>query len=121
VRTGGGLPGKLGWLALVAAVTLLGLAYDPEENEVGFFVVLTGAFLAVGGLLPGIMHRGLGLFALLSGGVALLERFTNLPYGGDAYLAFGGCVALVGLALYQMFRPDRVGRETAVFDTDSQD
>lgn len=121
VRTGGGVAGKVGWLALVAVVTLVGLVYEPEENDVGFFVVLTGAFLAVGGLLPGIMHRGLGLFALLSGGLALLERFTNLSHGGDAILAFVGCLALVGLALYQMFRPDKVGRETAIFDSDDED
>ncbi len=123
VKTGGGLLPILGWMALTALGTLLGLVYDPETNDVGFMVVLTGMFLAVAGLLPGIMHRGLGIFALLSGLVALGHRVVHALEAyrvEEAWTSTAGCALLVGLALYQIFRSDRKGRETALFDSDSE-
>lgn len=123
VKTGGGVLPILGWMALVALGTLLGLVYDPKTNDVGFMVVLTGMFLAVAGLLPGILHRGLGVFALLSGLVALGHRVVHALDAyrvEEAWTSTAGCALLVALALYQIFRSDRKGRETAVFDSDSE-
>ena len=125
-----GILAILGWLTACVIATLLGLCWEPKVNDVGFMVVLTGMFVFLSGLLPGMLHRGLGLFGLLSGAVALIHRASHLieprVWSTDykfwpASFATLGCSLLVGLSLYQMFRKDRPGQEMVMFDEDLAD
>ncbi|MFN8609416.1 MAG: zinc ribbon domain-containing protein [Vulcanimicrobiota bacterium] len=120
----------VGWLLLTVVATLLGLCWEPKVNDVGFMVVLAGMFVFMAGLLPGALHRGLGLFGLLSGLCALAHRgyhlFSPTVWNRDfefwpAAFATLGCAMLVALALYQMFRQERPGQEMVLFDQDLQE
>ena len=124
---GQGIRRILGWLVLTLVATLLGLCWEPRVNDVGFMVVLTGMFVFISGLLPGMLHRGLGLFGLLSGLPALGHRVLHLVDPSvwsidDEFWPAGfatlGCAGLVLLALYQMFRQERPGDEMVMFDED---
>jgi len=111
----------LGWLGLCLLGSLLGLCWEPRVNDVGFMVVLTAMFAFLAGLLPGIMHRALGLFGLLSGALALGHRLYHLGRASDvgaAGLAGFGCALLVGLCFYQVFRRERPGQEMVLFSND---
>ena len=111
----------LGWLGLCLLGTLLGLCWEPKVNDVGFLIVLTAMFAFMAGLLPGVMHRGLGLFGLLSGAVALGHRLYHLGRASDvgaAVLASFGCALLVGLCFFQVFRQERPGQEMVLFAND---
>lgn len=119
-RSGGGLR-ILGWLGGCLLGALMGLCWEPSVNDVGFMVVLTAMFAFISGLLPGIMHRGLGLFGLLSGVAALGHRLYHLSRASDlgaAGLATLGCAWLVGLCFFQVFRRERPGREMVLFAND---
>lgn len=124
------VPAILGWLALTILSVLLGLCWEPEVNDVGFMVVLTGMFVFLCGLLPGMLRKGIGLFGLLCGLCALGHRLYHLldPHVlqreddfWPALFASLGCLALVGMAGYQMFRRDVAGQETVLFDEDLDD
>jgi hypothetical protein len=110
-----------GWLGLCLLGTLCGLCWEPTVNDVGFLVVLTAMFAFIAGLLPGMMHRGLGLFGLFSGVVALGHRLFHLGQAsdaGEAGLASFGCALLVGLCFFQVFRRERPGREMVLVAND---
>ncbi|MBS2039813.1 zinc ribbon domain-containing protein [bacterium] len=121
------VPVILGWLALTILSVLLGVCWEPKVNDVGFMVVLTGMFVFLCGLLPGRLRKGIGLFGLLCGLCALGHRLYHLldpqvlrreDDFWPALLASLGCLALVGMAGYQMFRDDVTGQETVLFDED---
>ncbi|MBT9582895.1 zinc ribbon domain-containing protein [bacterium] len=128
--TGKGGLAILGWLFLTVLATLLGLCWDPEVNDVGFMVVLTAMFVFISGMLPGVLHRGLGIFGLLSGLCALAHRLYHLADPRvlrmdtefwPASFASLGCFALVLQACYQIFRKDQAGQETVMFDEDLEE
>lgn len=130
VQTKSRVPAILGWLALTVVSLLLGVCWEPEVNDVGFMVVLTGMFVFLAGLLPGMLHRGIGFFGLLSGLCALGHRLYHLLDPDvlnreddfwPALFASLGCLALVAMAAYQMFRRDVAGQETVLFDEDLED
>lgn len=124
------VPAIMGWLALTIFSVLLGLCWEPKVNDVGFLVVLTGMFVFLSALLPGMLRKGIGLFGLLSGLCALGHRLYHLvdPHVlrreddfWPALFASIGCLALVGMAGYQMFRRDVAGQETVLFDEDQNE
>lgn len=130
VRQHSRVPAILRWLALSVVFVLLGVCWEPEVNDVGFMVVLTGMFVFLSGMLPGLLHRGIGLFGMLSGLPALGHRLYHLLDPDvlnreddfwPALFASLGCLALVAMAGYQMFRRDVAGQETVMFDEDEED
>jgi len=123
IPTGGGVWAVLGWLGLTLVATLLGISWEPEQNDVGFMVLTTAMFVFLAGLLPGLVRRGIAFFALLGSLSVVGHRLYNAHdmevwrrswHLWPALFATLGCLILLTMSAYQMLRSDRFGRETAM-------